>query len=367
MGRYESEHISEILNKIFKRLNPKQLYIQDEPVGIDFHLNELKSLLSTHLNDIRAVGIYGIGGIGKTTIAKIVYNEIRCQFTGASFLQDVRDKSTKGCQLQLQQQLLHDTVGKDVEFSNVNEGINRIQGRLKSKKILIVVDDVDHLKQLEPLVGSLTWFGLGSRIIITTRNQHLLRGYEVHALHEVTKLRDEEALQLFNRHAFKQGVPQKDYVHLANDMVYYAQGLPLALKVLGSYLRGMTIDEWESALDKLKKHLMPEINDVLRISFDGLERHEKEVFLDIACFFKWGRKDSVLRILDACNLYATCGIKVLQDRCMVTIVGNVIQMHDLIQQMGWTIVREKYPEEPSKWSRLWDADDICDAFSRQEV
>ena len=259
-------------------------------------------------------------------------------------------------------------MGKDVELiSNVNEGINRIQGRLKSKKILIVFDDVDHRKQLEPLVGSLTWFGPGSRIIITTRNQHLLDEYGVSALHEVTKLRDEAALQLFNRHAFKQGVSQEDYVHLSNDMIRYAQGLPLALKVLGSYLLGMTIEEWKNALDKLKKHLMPEINDVLRISFDGLQEHEKEVFLDIACFFKRGCKDSVLRILDACNLYATCGIKVLQDRCMVTIVDNVIQMHDLIQQMGWTIVREEYPREPSKWSRLWDADDICDAFSRQEV
>ena len=367
MGRYESKHIKEIFYQISERLNPKQLYIEDEPIGIDFHLNELKSLLSTHLNDIRAVGIYGIGGIGKTTIAKIVYNEIRCQFTGASFLQDVREKSKKGCQLQLQQQLLHDIVGKDVEFSNVNEGINRIQSRLGSKKILVVIDDVDDLEQLKPLVGSLTWFGPGSRIIITTRNQHLLHEYDVSALHEVTKLRYEEALQLFNRHAFKQGVPHEDYIHLSKDMVKYAKGLPLALKVLGSYLLGMTIDEWKNALDKLKKHLMQKINDVLRISFDGLGRHEKEVFLDIACFFKWGRKDSVLRILDACNLYATCGIKVLQDRCLVTIVNNVIQMHDLIQQMGWTIVREEYPGEPSKWSRLWDVDDICDAFSREEV
>lgn len=70
-------------------------------------------------------------------------------------------------------------------------------------------------------------------------------------------------------------------------MIHYAQGLPLSLKVLGSYLRGMTLDEWKSALDKLKKDLMPEINDARRISFDGLDQLQKDIFLDIAYFFKW--------------------------------------------------------------------------------
>ncbi|XP_034675983.1 disease resistance protein RPV1-like isoform X1 [Vitis riparia] len=60
-------------------------------------------------------------------------------------------------------------------------------------------------------------------------------------------------------------------------------------------------------------------------------------------------------------------IRVLCDRCLVTIFGNVVQMHDLIQQMGWAIVRKEYRGDPLKWSRLWDADDIYNAFSRQEV
>lgn len=64
----------------------------------------------------------------------------------------------------------------------------------------------------------------------------------------------------------------------------------------------MTIDEWKSALDKLKKDFMPEINDARRISFDGLDQLQKEVFLDIAYFFKWECKDNVLRMLDGCNL-----------------------------------------------------------------
>ncbi|RVW37490.1 TMV resistance protein N [Vitis vinifera] len=332
---YESKHIKEIINQIFKRsMNSKLLHINDDIVGMDFRLKELKSLLSSDLNDIRVVGIYGTGGIGKTTIAKIVYNEIQYQFTGASFLQDVRETFNKGCQLQLQQQLLHDTMGNDEEFNNINKGINIIKDRLGSKKVLIVIDDVDQLQQLESVAGSPKWFGPGSTIIITTRNQHLLVEYGVTTSHKATKLHYEEALQLFSQHAFKQNA--------------------------------MTIDEWKSALDKLKKNPMKEINDVLRISFDGLDPSQKEVFLDIACFFKGECKDFVSRILDGCNLFATCNIRVLHDRCLVTILDNVIQMHDLIQEMGWAIVREECPGGPCKWSRLWDVDDIYDAFSKQE-
>ena len=83
----------------------------------------------------------------------------------------------------------------------------------------------------------------------------MLRYYEADAIYEVKNLDDAEAIQLLNKHAFKQNAPKEDYVTLSNCMVAYAQGLPLALKVLGSSLHGITIDEWKSTFDKLKKIL----------------------------------------------------------------------------------------------------------------
>ena len=60
-------------------------------------------------------------------------------------------------------------------------------------------------------------------------------------------------------------------------------------------------------------------------------------------------------------------MRVLCDRHLISISNNMISMHDLIQQLGWTVVRKKSPNDLSKWSRLWDPDDICHAFLGEKV
>lgn len=209
-------------------MNPKHLHIEDEPLGIDFHLNELNLLLSTHLNDIRAAGIYGSGGISKTTIAKMVCNEIQYHFTGASFLQDVSERFKNGCQLQLQKQVLQGIVRK------VSMKESKWYMDLCQKRLVLSLTTWIHLKQINSLAEKLIWFGAGSRIIITTKDQHLFIIMKCSHDMRLQKVRDEEVL--VNRHDFKQVVPREDYVHLSKCMIHYAQGLPLSLKVLGSYL-----------------------------------------------------------------------------------------------------------------------------------
>nr|XP_023911807.1 TMV resistance protein N-like [Quercus suber] len=76
--------------------------------------------------------------------------------------------------------------------------------------------------------------------------------------------------------------PKEGYMQLSQKVVEYANGLPLALVTLGSFLVGRTTDEWQSALDSFKK-TKGEILDILKISYDGLEEMWKEIFLDIAC------------------------------------------------------------------------------------
>ena len=74
------------------------------------------------------------------------------------------------------------------------DGVLKIKSRLSRKKILLVLDDVDKPKQLKMLPGEHDWFGLGSRIIITTRDKHVLEAHGVDEIYEVKELNDENAL-----------------------------------------------------------------------------------------------------------------------------------------------------------------------------
>jgi hypothetical protein len=169
-----------------------------------------------------------------------------------------------------------------------------IQERLCHKRVLVILDDVDQPDQLEALAGEQSWFGQGSRIIITTRDQHLLIKAQIYKL---KGLNNDESLKLFSRKAFKKDHPLEGYEELSKKFIYYAQGLPLALEVLGSFLIGRSLNLWESTLCKFKENPPRNILDVLQISFDGLDERQKNIFLDIAFFFKGEDKSHVKNIL----------------------------------------------------------------------
>lgn len=161
-----------------------------------------------------------------------------------------------------------------------------------------------------------------------------------------------EALQLFYLNAFKTNTIDMEFRPLSAKVVDYAKGIPLALKVLASLLYGKGKIEWESQLEKLKKTPCTKIQNVLRLSYDDLDHEEKNIFLDIACFFKGKRVEHIKIFLDACGYSTTIGLQNLQNKPLLTIYKEEVSMHDLIQEMGWQIVREESIEDPEKRSRL---------------
>ncbi|KAJ9675853.1 hypothetical protein PVL29_024687 [Vitis rotundifolia] len=352
---YESQAIQRIVQDILSR-NLKLLHVGDKLIGMERRLKEMASLIPIDSNDVRVIGIYGIDGIGKTTLAKVVYNEIVHQFDGASFLFNISSPGTS--LLQLQMQLLRDILGEDIPWiTHIYRGAYAIKGMLQSKKVLVVFDDIDVIDKLEFLLLNRV-FGPGSRVIVTSRNKYMLAMCGVDELYEVKELNCKEAIQLFSLHAFHMNCPQKGFINLSRCIVDYCKGLPIALEVLGSLLFGKKKFEWESVLQRLEKRPNMQIQNVLMRGFQGVACCHRETFLDVACFFKGEDLHFVERILEACELYAKVGIKVLTDNSLINILDNKLLMHDLIQKSGWEIVREQYHNEPGKWSRLWDHEDV---------
>jgi hypothetical protein len=105
----------------------------------------------------------------------------------------------------------------------------------------------------------------------------------------------------------------------------------------------------------------------LKLSYDGLDDEQKDIFLDIACFHRGELEKDVALTLDCCGFSAYIGMDVLKDRCLISISGFRVWMHDLIQEMGHEIVRLQCVDDPGKRSRLWKASDIYDVFSKNKV
>ena len=371
MGRGESELklIEKIVNIVSKWIRRSYLHVADHPVGLESQVLKVNSLLDVGSdNVVHMVGIHGTGGIGKTTLARAVYNSIADSFEGVCFLGMVREKSMTHGLEHLQEMLLSKLVGeKDIKLGDVNEGISMIKRRLCRKKVLLIVDDVDNVKQLRAIVGDSKWFGSGSRVIITTRNKGLLATHGVKRTYQAKELNDKEALDLLRLNAFKDGEVDPSYADILNHTITFASGLPLALEVIGSNMFGKSKEEWESALEQYKRIPNKEIQQILKVSFDDLEEDEKKFFLDIACFFNGDRLEYVKEILRA--HHGVCpknGIRVLVDKSLVKIDDDKVTLHDLIKDMGREIIRQE-SEELGKRSRMWLFKDIKHVLEEDKV
>ena len=337
-------------------------------VGIDSSVEELITSYLDFGGKVFMTGICGMGGLGKTTLARVIYEKFSNDFEGSSFIADVREVSEKQSLLPLQKQLLAQTLGeRNIDIWDVYDGVDMIKKRLHWKRVLVVLDDVNQLDQLEKLVGECGWFGEGSWIIITTRDEHLLLQHEVHKIYKPNTLNVHDALKLFCLKAFKNEQPGEGYVQLSENVISYAKGLPLALVTLGSFLFRRTMDEWQSALDNLKKNPNNEIFDILKLSYDGLEKMWKDIFLDIACFLRGKTKDQVIEILENRGFDARIGISVLLNKSLLILENKTLWMHDLVQEMGREIVRRESCEEPGKRSRLWLCKDLLHIMMKDTV
>ncbi|CAN1351454.1 Disease resistance protein RUN1 [Linum perenne] len=361
----EAKSIELLVDMISKRLDRKLMSVARNPVAVRSRAQPVISFLQHSSEDVRILGIYGMGGVGKTTVAKEAYNSVFNDFEGACFLANVREQSMVKGIAYLQRKLLSEILKRKYDkFDNADIGLKLIRDRLRRKRVLLVLDDVDSHDQVKKVLGNLDWLSPGSRVLITTRTKNLLQPSEMYWQYKVRELDESDSLQLLSLHAFDSCDPPDNYVDCARKVLCYTGGVPLALEVLGCLLRGQAVGIWNVRMEKLKRMANDDIQSVLKLSYHSLDDTEKFMFLDIACFFIGFDKDYVMSILEGCGFFPADGIHTLVRRGLVKVgYDNKLWMHDLLQGMGREIVREESPADPGERSRVWHYEDVTDVLT----
>lgn len=371
----ESKLIEELVQDLSDRLFlPASSSDTGELIGMSTHMRSIYPLMRIDPNDSRMVGIWGMGGIGKTTIAKHVYKVFSREFDGACLLENVKREFRRYGPSHLREKILSEIFRKK-DMNTWNRDFDVMKQRLHGKKVLLVLDDVDNIQQLEELAGNHQWFGPGSRIIITTRDRRVLDQHDVERIYEVKPLRTTQALQLFSKHAFKKPRPCEEYREISIDVVEQLGGLPLALQVVGGSLYRRELEFWEDKLDLLRNNSDNALLKALRVSYEALDELEKKIFLYIALCFNGVYMDRVRKVLDLFfvssrrrALPTRPSIVSLMEKCMISLSSTKrLWVHDLLQDMAEDIVCEGNDERPWKRLMLWDFEDINHVFSTSVV
>lgn len=371
----EADVIQEIVKSAEEVLQVSmKIHTEDYLFGVDSAVEEIYQKLRMESNDVRAIGICGMGGMGKTTIAQAFYNKYSNKFDISCFIENVKQNSQGASPLLwLLEQLLIKLLRKYVrKVTDLESGIRRLKQILCFNKALIVLDDFDRSIPLELQIKLCNLSSPGSRIIFTTRDTNMLNQLKVDVpevdIYMVRRLGQNDSLELFSCYAFRKSMPPEIFRELSVRFVTYAEGLPLALKVLGSSLRGRDhVSFWEDKLKKVQNIPMGQIQDILQLSYDELDDEmDKSIFLDIVFFFVGKDKDDAVHIFKSCDFFPDLGIPILVERCLLTIdEGNKFRMHNLIQKMGRKVAHEEFKQGKGRRLRLYQKN-ACETLQNLE-
>ncbi|XP_059070249.1 disease resistance protein Roq1 isoform X2 [Cryptomeria japonica] len=342
----ERRLLKNIVNIVLKERRNVPLVVAKHPVGLHETVEDFENKFAECDQDVQIVGIRGMGGSGKTTLAKELYNKKRSSMERSSFIFDIRE--AKEVLLKKQIEVLKDLGGNET-FDNVEQGKEILTRHLKSFRVLIVMDDVDHADQLDALLPAKDSLPSGSIIIVTTREREVLTSWDISSVYKMRTLDPFNATQLFCWHAFLQALPLDGFEELVEKFVEACNGLPLSLKVFGGQLYGKCHKKyWEFLFHKVSRLLPNDIKKKLRLSYDGLDHEEKEAFLDIACFFIGKEHNLAIEVWDGSGWSGLHIWERLFNKCLVELDSdNYIRMHDHLRDLGWEIAKQHQPY------RLW--------------
>ncbi|KAI5404784.1 disease resistance protein RGA2 [Lathyrus oleraceus] len=269
---------------------------------------------------LSVIPMVGIGGLGKTTLAKLVFNDKRMDevfelkmWVCVSYDFDIRkiiikiinSTSTHTPVLALARQ-------ENIDHFDTEQLVRRLREKLSDQKFLLVLDDiwnVNHSKWVE-LKDLIKVGALGSKVLVTTRSLSIASMMGTVPVYTLEGLSLVNCLSLFVKWAFKEGEEKKypRLLEIGEDMVRKCRGIPLAARTLGSSLFSkFDLDKWELVRDSEIWNLRQNKDDilpVLKLSYDQMPSHLRHCF----AYFSLFPKDYLFSCGEICNLWDVFGL-----------------------------------------------------------
>ncbi|KAH7404233.1 hypothetical protein KP509_15G017000 [Ceratopteris richardii] len=313
-------------------------------------------------DSLQCVGLLGEEGVGKTTVAKLIYERIHQHFEHSCFCSRITTNvySNSFNLVALQKQILEDLIlgdKKQQHVKNTEEGGEALKNKLKDINALIVLNDVgtlDHLKALSfPLCGAL---GPKSIVLITSSKPDILVTVQSRKIVKIERLDKDSSRRLFYHHAFMKGESPVELKELAEEVIDACEGRPLLLKTIGADLyHNSSVSYWNERLCLLKRYTNNTF-EKLKISLEGLDSKQKNAFLDICCFLIGEKEEVAYSVLEGSDGIDRAQLNELKSRCLISTHGvgeeKRITMHDRLRDMGRHIIRE------NEKNRAWDEETI---------
>ncbi|OAE29019.1 hypothetical protein AXG93_3112s1060 [Marchantia polymorpha subsp. ruderalis] len=325
------------------------------------------------LRRVPAVALCGMGGIGKTTLAKLLFNKLSVDFEYTCFVELPKREINEDYMKELEGRVYSAMHHHGIKVALRGEVCDWTD--LTLKRLLLVLDDIDNHRHVELLkrissVNNCT----NSRYIVTSRSLEYLNRCIVTSgdrvieacVFNVEYLNFESSKVLFMSHAFPDPTKlSSSLTKWLDKIVTKCDGLPLTLEVIGSYLKKKDDESiWRQCLDALDE--AENVSDwderlwaKLEVSYKPLSLEEKQIFLDAATFFNnstWNLREakSCWRVL-----YGLEDIRwrTLVDLCLVYDVSEMrsIQMHEQMRSLGM------------KLAAAWGDNRICRTWTKKNV
>ncbi|KAK7259635.1 hypothetical protein RIF29_25247 [Crotalaria pallida] len=274
------------------------LFIEEaEVVGFESSRDELVGQLLEGMAERTVISVVGMGGLGKTTLAKLVFDnqKVRGHFDCHAFVTVSQSYTTRGLLIDLIEQICKGTMEslpQSIHKMEEKSLITEVRQYLQQKRYLVVFDDVWKLDFADEIELAMPNNNKGSRIIITTRMMHAAeffkKAFPVH-IHKLQLLLPNNAWELFCKKAFRYELDQNcpiELMDMSNEIVQKCNGLPLAIVAIGGLLstKSKSMFEWKKVSQNLSIELernahLTNITRILSLSFDDLPYYLKACML----------------------------------------------------------------------------------------